>query len=131
MAKQYEVSFTRAALKELKKLGPSASSSIIAQIRKKLVVDPVAYGEELHGELKGFFKLRVSGYRVVYQVLQQRVIVVVLAVGKRNEGNVDNIYDWLSESLLKGRLDAWEREIGGAGDDEREGSGEGGTSSGG
>lgn len=58
----------------------------------------------LSGALAGYYRLRVGGYRVVYTIVQNRVCVVVLAAGKRNEGNADNIYAWLSSALLGDRL---------------------------
>ncbi len=33
-------------------------------------------------------KLRAAGYRLVYQVFDERVVVVVVAVGKREDGAV-------------------------------------------
>lgn len=62
------------------------------------------YGKPLSGALAGYYRMRVGGYRVVYTIVKNRVCVVVLAAGKRNEGNVDNIYAWLSGDLLATRL---------------------------
>jgi hypothetical protein len=45
-----------------------------------------------------------GGYRVVYTIIRNRVCVVILAAGKRNEGNVDNIYAWLTDKVLEARL---------------------------
>lgn len=120
MPKSYEVFVARAVLKELKKLGPSVASEIFRQIRKKLTSDPAQYGEALHGDLGGYLKLRVSGFRVVYRIEEERVWVLVLAVGKRNAGNVDNIYDWLSSDLLRERLRALLKEIKEGQDDDPE-----------
>jgi len=33
-------------------------------------------------------KLKASGYRLVYQVIEERVVVSVVAVGKRERGDV-------------------------------------------
>lgn len=85
--------------------------AIVAQIEKKLGEDPRAYGRPLTGELSGYFRLRVTGYRIVYRVIDEKVWVVVLAAGKRDEGNVDNIYDWLTGDLLSKRLEALVRQM--------------------
>jgi mRNA interferase RelE/StbE len=111
MGSRFQVFFARAAQKELRKLGPSAAAEILLQIEKKLTQDPEGYGERLSGALAGYYKLRVSGYRVVYSVQGERVWVVVLAAGKRNEGNVDNIYAWLTGEMLQERLDSVLREV--------------------
>ena len=60
---------------------------ILKTIYKKLTIDPLNYGEPLRYELKGFFKLKISFYRVVYRVEKDKVLVFVLKVGlRRDEG---------------------------------------------
>lgn len=108
---RYRIFVAEAAQKELKKLGPAAAREIVAQIEKKLGDDPRAFGRPLTGELGGYFRLRVSGYRIVYRVIDDKVWVIVLAAGKREEGNVDNIYDWLTGDLLAKRLEGLLRAI--------------------
>ncbi|HWK89235.1 MAG TPA: type II toxin-antitoxin system RelE/ParE family toxin [Longimicrobium sp.] len=105
MSQGFAVFFGAQAQKELRKLGRSAAAEIITQVEKKLTRDPAGYGDRLHGELVDYYKLRVSGFRVVYKIIDERVWVVVLAVGKRNEGNVDNIYDSVTAAGLRERLD--------------------------
>ncbi|HEU4882047.1 MAG TPA: type II toxin-antitoxin system RelE/ParE family toxin [Longimicrobium sp.] len=108
---RYRIFVAEAAQKELKKLGPAAAKEIVTQIEKKLGDDPQAFGRPLTGELAGYFRLRVTGYRVVYKVIDDKVWVIVLAAGKRDEGNVDNIYDWLTGDLLTKRLEGLLRAI--------------------
>jgi mRNA interferase RelE/StbE len=42
---------------------------------------------KLHGDLDNFYKikLRTVGYRLVYEVLDHKLVVLVIAVGKRNQ----------------------------------------------
>jgi mRNA interferase RelE/StbE len=108
---RYRIFVAEAAQKELKKLGPAAAREIVTHIHKKLGDDPQAFGRPLTGELAGYFRLRVTGYRIVYKVVDDKVWVIVLAAGKREEGNVDNIYDWLTGDLLSKRLEALLRAI--------------------
>jgi mRNA interferase RelE/StbE len=115
MSSRYRIFFARAALKELRKLGPSVAKEILLQIEKKLTEDPEHYGDRLAAALAGYYKLRVGGYRVVYSILGERVCVVVLAAGKRNEGNIDNIYAWLTGEMLQDRLDTVLRDLDGEG----------------
>ncbi len=87
MKRRFSVFVAGAARKELKKLGRSVAAEILVHIDNKLTTRPEEYGEPLHGDLAGYRKLRVSGFRVV----ADRILVLVLAVGERNEGNVDNV----------------------------------------
>jgi mRNA interferase RelE/StbE len=106
----YTIYVAEEARKELRKLGPAAKE-ILAQIEKKLPEDPPAYGHPLTGGLAGYYRLRVTGYRVVYRIIDEKVWVLVLAAGKRDEGNIDNIYDWLTGDLLTRRLESILRQI--------------------
>jgi mRNA interferase RelE/StbE len=108
---RYTIYVAEGARKELRKLGPAAAKEILAQIEKKLPDDPHSYGHPLTGELAGYYRLRVTGYRIVYRVIDERVWVFVLAAGKRDEGNIDNIYDWLTGDLLTRRLESILRQI--------------------
>lgn len=79
----YDLEFNKQALKEWKKLG----STVREQFKKKLA-ERLAEPRNSIAKLSGFddlykIKLRQSGYRLVYQVINQRVVVVVLSVGKR------------------------------------------------
>ena len=56
---------------------------ILRDIRKKLTVDPKGYGRPLLGEFKGYRKLRVGDYRVIYKIREEIVEVLVIKVGIR------------------------------------------------
>ena len=84
----YELEFDPRAWKEWKKLG----DTIRQQFKKKLVkvlVRPKIEANRLHGLRDCYkIKLRDSGYRLVYQVQDERVVVFVVAVGKREREQV-------------------------------------------
>lgn len=64
----------------------SDQQKILKTIRKKLTTEPGLYGKPLRGELKGFWKLKVDKYRVVYSIDKGRIEVYVVTVGfRRNE----------------------------------------------
>ncbi|EOZ3175775.1 type II toxin-antitoxin system RelE/ParE family toxin, partial [Yersinia enterocolitica] len=41
----------------------------------------------LHGDLAGCFKiqLRASGFRLIYQVIDEEIVIWIVAVGKRED----------------------------------------------
>ncbi|VVO85574.1 hypothetical protein PS732_02072 [Pseudomonas fluorescens] len=50
---------------------------------------PRVLADALHGMTDCYkIKLKASGYRLVYQVIEERVVVSVVAVGKRERSNV-------------------------------------------
>ncbi|ECI0411819.1 type II toxin-antitoxin system RelE/ParE family toxin [Salmonella enterica subsp. salamae] len=84
----YELEFDPRALKEWQKLG----ETIKKQFRKKLVdvlSNPRVESARLR-ELPDCYKikLKTSGYRLVYQVQDDVVLVVVIAIGKREKSAV-------------------------------------------
>lgn len=82
----YELGFIEDALKEWRKL----DNGIRAQFKNKLaerLENPRVPSAKLAGHPDRYkIKLRSIGYRLVYEVRDSQLIVVVVAVGKR-EGN--------------------------------------------
>lgn len=103
--RRFEVRFADEAGKELRELGPSAATELLRVIAKKLTSDPERYGASLSRELAGYYRLAVRRWRVVYHVDGCAVLVLVLAVGKRAEGDREDIYRGLSREDLDDRRD--------------------------
>ena len=83
---RYEVHLTRAAEKDLDRLGSNTERSRIIAALRNLETNPRA-GQALAGELAGFYSLHLtlpSGQaRVVYTLYHDRLIVLVIALGMR------------------------------------------------
>ncbi|MCF8057633.1 MAG: type II toxin-antitoxin system RelE/ParE family toxin [Desulfocapsa sp.] len=81
----YKLKFLPTALKEWKKL----DNSIQTQFKKKLkerLQQPHMPGRQLSGFENHYkIKLRASGYRLVYEVVDNELFVLVIAVGKRDK----------------------------------------------
>lgn len=45
-------------------------------IEKRLTSHPEIYGKPLRHTLKGYWKLRIGDYRVVFKILQQKIIIL-------------------------------------------------------
>jgi len=80
----YKLKFIQIALKEWTKL----DNSIQVQLKKKLK-ERLKKPHLLSSQLRGFenhykIKLRASGYRLVYEVIDEEIYVLVIAIGKRN-----------------------------------------------
>ncbi len=71
---------------DFKRITQPGRQRIIKAIRKKLSTEPERFGAPIKGPLKGYWKLRVGEYRVVYEIRKGEVLVYVIAVGfRRNE----------------------------------------------
>ncbi|WP_035236835.1 type II toxin-antitoxin system RelE family toxin [Desulfobacter vibrioformis] len=84
----WEILYHKDVDDDLKSVGPSAASRIIKTIDKKLTTAPDQYEIPLSHNLKNFRKLRIGDYRVVYRIVEQKVIVYVLAVGPRRDKEI-------------------------------------------
>jgi mRNA interferase RelE/StbE len=84
----YSLEFKESALKEWHKL----DKSIREQFKKRLaerLQEPRIESARLSGMPDCYkIKLRSAGFRLVYQVFDDRVVVVVIAVGKRENNLV-------------------------------------------
>ncbi|MFL1514069.1 type II toxin-antitoxin system RelE family toxin [Pseudomonas prosekii] len=84
----YELEFSEKAWKEWNKLG----ANLREQFKKKLqerILNPHVAGDRLHGLGNAYkIKLQSAGYRLVYRVRDEVLIVTVIAVGKRERGEV-------------------------------------------
>lgn len=64
---------------------PRLSSDIAVRIEKaiknRLMVNPIKYGSYLHGSLKGYRKLRVGDWRIIFRVVEQEIRII--AIGNR------------------------------------------------
>lgn len=85
----YELAFLPAAMTEWKKL----DGSVRAIFKKKLterLEQPHVSSAKLHSQKDRYkIKLRDAGYRLVYEVQDEIVTVLIVAVGKRDR---DEIY---------------------------------------
>lgn len=79
----YKLEFLPTALKEWEKLGHTVREQIKKKLRERLEA-PRVQADALR-DMPGHFKikLRTSGYRLVYRVEEERVVVIVVSVGKR------------------------------------------------
>jgi len=87
----YELTFLDEALKEWRKL----NSVIREQFKSKLaerLQNPKIASARLHGSKERYkIKLKSAGYRLVYQVKDRELMVLVVAVGKRERNEVYKI----------------------------------------
>ncbi|CDZ60287.1 type II toxin-antitoxin system RelE family toxin [Neorhizobium galegae] len=84
----YELAFLDVALKEWRKL----DSNIREQFKRKLterLENPRVAAAQLYGSKNRYkIKLRVIGYRLVYEVRDTQLVVLVIAVGRRDRDAV-------------------------------------------
>ena len=86
---KYRLQFVPSAWAEWQALDGSVKEPLRKLLKKRLD-NPHVPGGELHGALTGYYKikLRKQGYRLVYGVEDDILMVMVMAVDKREDASV-------------------------------------------
>lgn len=82
----WRIEFATSAAKQLRKLDPAAARRIVQFLRERVVParDPRALGAALKGdELGRFWKYRVGDYRVIAEIHDHDIRIVVVRLGHR------------------------------------------------
>ena len=84
---KYRVEFTKEALKQLKKLDPSIAALIIGWLRKNIdnCDNPRVHGKALSSNHKGQWRYRVGDYRILAEIEDDKVLVLVISIGHRSD----------------------------------------------
>jgi mRNA interferase RelE/StbE len=84
----YKLQFLPSARREWDKLGHTLREQFKKKLAERLET-PRVPADALHGMADCYkIKLKASGYRLVYQVIEDQVVVSVVAVGKRERSAV-------------------------------------------
>ena len=84
----WQIEFDPKALKELSKLDKPVQKRISQVLRNRIALldDPRSLGEALRGdELGHFWKYRIGDYRLICEIYDVKVVILVLRIGDRKE----------------------------------------------
>ncbi len=84
---QYKVIFTERAKKQLKKLDKHIAALIIGWLEKNIqnCENPRLHGKGLVENKSGQWRYRIGDYRVICEIQDKEIIVLVLEVGHKRE----------------------------------------------
>ena len=84
---QYRVELTDRVIKQLKKLDKHMSALIIGWIEKNLegCENPRVHGKGLTANRAGQWRYRIGDYRLICEIKDEEVLILVLEVGHRRE----------------------------------------------
>ena len=90
---RYKLVFTDRAKKQLKKMDKYVSALIIGWLEKNIenCENPRIHGKALTENRSGQWRYRIGDYRVICQIQEKEVVVLVLDVGHRREIYKKNI----------------------------------------
>ena len=84
---RYTVEFNKEALRQLKKLDQYTAMMIVAWVRKNLegCENPRQHGKGLTANRSGQWRYRVGDYRLIAEIQDSRIVILILNVGHRRD----------------------------------------------
>lgn len=85
--KSWRIEITRTAEKQIQKLDRKAQDQITRFLRERVqpAENPRQLGKPLRGEKRGLWRYRVGDYRLICDIQDEKISVLVLSVGHRKE----------------------------------------------
>jgi len=80
----YAVEIENRCLRELKKLDRTVVRRAFTLIEEIIAKDPYS-GKRLEGKYSALFSYRFSDYRIIYEIIEQKLLIVVLRVRHRKD----------------------------------------------
>ena len=83
----WSIEYSGLALKQLKKLSRLVQAEILDYMDKRIAMaaNPSDFGKSLRHDKFGLWRYRVGDYRIVYEIHDTVLLVLILAVGDRKE----------------------------------------------
>jgi mRNA interferase RelE/StbE len=72
----FNITYHQQVRDDLAPLNEKVKQRLRRAIESRLLVEPQSYGQPLRGTLKGYWKLRVGDYRIVFKVIENDIKVL-------------------------------------------------------
>jgi mRNA interferase RelE/StbE len=101
----YRILIADIALTTLKRIDSRTKATIKNKI-EDLKTEPALRGKPLSGDLAAYRSIHAAGrYRIVYEVRQAEVVVYIVMVGLRKDGNREDVYETLKRYIQLGLIE--------------------------
>lgn len=104
---KWKIKLTRPALKQYAEIKDTRIKEQISKRIQSLEYEPEHKGKLLSDELAGYYSIRAVGqrYRILYKLEAEQVIIVVVALGIRKDGDKKDVYNLAKKLARLGLLD--------------------------
>ena len=84
---KYDVEYSKTAMNTIKKIDSSTSNLIRTWIEKNLMntENPRIKGKALTGDLKGLWRYKVGDYRILAEIQDAKIVILILDIGHRSK----------------------------------------------
>ena len=83
-SKKYKIAYKKSLDKDLRKLSSVVRLQIVKKIQS-LAIDPYQHGSTKLRGANDLYRIRHSDYRIIYQIQDAKLLVLVIKVGHRRE----------------------------------------------
>lgn len=84
----YNILFTDRSKKQFSKLNKDIQKRVISYLENRVSSHPYNFGKSLVGDKKGLWRYRVDDYRIICNINNNELLILVIDVGHRRQ-----IYD--------------------------------------
>jgi mRNA interferase RelE/StbE len=97
----YEIKITTLALEMLTAIKDQREQEKLRDRIEQLKVEPEKQGKALVDSLAGLRSIRAVGqrYRIIYKIGQTQILVIIVGVGRRKDGDKKDIYTVLQKLM--------------------------------
>ena len=102
----YKIKLTKLAIEKLNEIDSKTRNQVINKI-EVLKEEPSIRGKPLKGILKEYRSIRAAGqrYRIIYKVEEDKILVIVINIGIRKDGDKKDIYELMKKYIRIGLLE--------------------------
>lgn len=81
----WQIKWDDRARKELRSLDVPVQNKILNYLQQRVRDNPRHFGRELGGNKAGLWRYRIGDYRLICQVRDDHLVILIIAVGHRKE----------------------------------------------
>ena len=83
----WRIKISRTAEKQITRLNRNTQRLILRFLRDRIAnaENPRQWGKPLHGEKQGLWRYRVGDYRLICDIQDEKITILILAVGHRKD----------------------------------------------
>ncbi|HLR00009.1 MAG TPA: type II toxin-antitoxin system RelE/ParE family toxin [Sphingobacterium sp.] len=85
MATSYDVVFSKRAKRDLKKMDPDAKQQIVEAAEALARRPRPPSSKQMKGEYSGYWRERTGNYRIIYEIRDEQLAVLVVRAGHRKD----------------------------------------------
>jgi len=81
----YSILFTDRTKKQFSKLNKDIQKRIVDYVENRVLENPLKFGKSLVGAKKGLWRYRIGDYRIICNISNNQLLILIVDIGHRKE----------------------------------------------